>query len=145
MQHDLAPTISRSALTVSDFKPILAGAMIGFVDTHQPSGTTFHRCGIFKNARRPQLEGRRDSRRHPIARCDEAGTRRLSDRLATGQLAMELPRWFDSISVDHGRPRSHQIGLPDQNARRGLGIGSTARANPMDIVPLWWGATMVRL
>jgi hypothetical protein len=45
---DIAPTVSRSALTVSDFKPIASGAMVGFVDTHQPSGTTFHRCGIFQ-------------------------------------------------------------------------------------------------
>jgi hypothetical protein len=48
MPNDLAPAIIRGALTISDFRPISAGAMIGFLDTHHPSGTTFHRCGIFQ-------------------------------------------------------------------------------------------------
>ena len=48
MPNDLAPAIIRGALTISDFKPISAGALIGFLDTHHPSGTTFHRCGIFQ-------------------------------------------------------------------------------------------------
>ena len=47
MPTDLAPAL-RGVLTISDFKPILAGALIGFLDTHHPSGTTFHRCGIFR-------------------------------------------------------------------------------------------------
>lgn len=44
---DIAPTVSRSALTVSDFKPIASGVMIGFCDVHLPSGMTLHRCSAF--------------------------------------------------------------------------------------------------
>ena len=36
-----------STTTISDFKPIAAGAMRGFVDVHLPSGMTLHRCSIF--------------------------------------------------------------------------------------------------
>jgi hypothetical protein len=34
-------------ITVSNFKPVVAGAMRGFVDVHMPSGMTLHRCSIF--------------------------------------------------------------------------------------------------
>jgi hypothetical protein len=34
-------------ITVSDFKPIQAGAMRGFADVHLPSGMILHRCSIF--------------------------------------------------------------------------------------------------
>jgi hypothetical protein len=36
-----------SIITVSDFKPISAGAMKGICDVHLPSGMTLHRCSIF--------------------------------------------------------------------------------------------------
>ena len=36
-----------SAMIVSDFKPIRAGAMRGFADVHLPSGMILHRCSIF--------------------------------------------------------------------------------------------------
>jgi hypothetical protein len=47
MPNDLAPAIIRGALTISNFKPISAGAMVGFVDVHLPSGMTLHRCSVF--------------------------------------------------------------------------------------------------
>jgi hypothetical protein len=36
-----------TTFTISDFKPIRAGAMRGFADVHLPSGMVLHRCGIF--------------------------------------------------------------------------------------------------
>jgi hypothetical protein len=36
-----------TTLTISDFKPVAAGAMVGFCDVHQPSGMTLHRCTVF--------------------------------------------------------------------------------------------------
>jgi hypothetical protein len=47
LSTDLAPTIIRGVLTISDFKPISSGAMIGFVDVQLPSGMTVHRCSVF--------------------------------------------------------------------------------------------------
>jgi hypothetical protein len=35
------------SITVSDFKPIRAGALRGFADAHLPSGMILHRCSIF--------------------------------------------------------------------------------------------------
>jgi hypothetical protein len=34
-------------LTISDFKPVASGAMVGFCDVHLPSGMTLHRCSVF--------------------------------------------------------------------------------------------------
>jgi hypothetical protein len=42
-----APTKRPATITVSDFKPISAGAMRGFADVHLPSGMVLHRCSIF--------------------------------------------------------------------------------------------------
>lgn len=39
--------LSMPAITISDFKPINAGAMRGFADVHLPSGMILHRCSIF--------------------------------------------------------------------------------------------------
>ena len=36
-----------AAFKVADFKPIRAGALIGFCDVHLPSGMVLHRCSIF--------------------------------------------------------------------------------------------------
>lgn len=36
-----------SNITISDFKPISAGAMRGFADVHLASGMILHRCSIF--------------------------------------------------------------------------------------------------
>ena len=36
-----------SSMTISDFKPLAAGAMRGICDVTMPSGMTLHRCGIF--------------------------------------------------------------------------------------------------
>ncbi len=36
-----------SAMTITDFKPVAAGALRGFCDVTMPSGMTLHRCGIF--------------------------------------------------------------------------------------------------
>jgi hypothetical protein len=36
-----------ATITVSEFKPIAAGALRGFCDVHLPSGMVLHRCGIF--------------------------------------------------------------------------------------------------
>jgi hypothetical protein len=34
-------------IIVTEFKPINAGAMRGFVDAHLPSGMILHRCSVF--------------------------------------------------------------------------------------------------
>jgi hypothetical protein len=39
--------MSAAGFKISDFKPIQAGAMVGFCDVHLPSGMTLHRCSIF--------------------------------------------------------------------------------------------------
>ena len=36
-----------STMTISDFKPVSAGALRGFCDVTMPSGMVLHRCSIF--------------------------------------------------------------------------------------------------
>lgn len=45
--HSTNTPSNRPAMAVTDFKPINAGAMRGFVDVHLPSGMVLRRCTVF--------------------------------------------------------------------------------------------------